>query len=156
MESNSAQAYLKSVKTSPIKLLRVTRNVTGMMASDALVSLKFSKLKLAPIMAKLINSAMSNAENNHNLDIDKLYIKKFEIGKAYTLKRFRVRGRGKSSRILKPYSNARVILEEIQEEKKKLVKKDVTKSEPVKKENAKQENTQENKKQKEDVGGAKS
>lgn len=156
METNSAQAYIKSVKTSPIKLLRVTRNVTGMMASEALVSLKFSKLKLAPIMAKLINSAMSNAENNHNLDIDKLYIKRFEIGKSYTLKRFSARGRGKSSRILKPYSNARVILEEVQKEKIKPNKKDNVKSEKGNKNNIGNKNTKEINKLKEDVGGSKS
>ncbi|MFZ9470774.1 MAG: large ribosomal subunit protein uL22, partial [Rickettsiales bacterium] len=72
----------------------------------------FSKLKLASTIRSIVFSAMSNAENNHNMDVDNLYIKEINVGRAFALKRFAARGRGKSSRILKTYSNVSVILSE--------------------------------------------
>jgi large subunit ribosomal protein L22 len=105
-------AYLQSVKTSPLKVTRVTGAVTGMKASEAVKYLSFCNLKMAVYIKSLILSALSNAENNHNMDIDELYVAKFDIGKAFTLKRLATRARGRSSRILKRFSNVRVYLAE--------------------------------------------
>lgn len=124
MSEKTAIAYLKSVKSSPLKVMKVAHGVRNMPVSRALDVLKFSKLKLSPIVRSLIYSAMSNAENNHDMDVDNLYIKRIDIGKAFTLKRFHTRGRGKSSRILKAYSNIRVVLAEKEEEVKKDIKKE--------------------------------
>ncbi len=111
-------ASLDSVKSSPLKVMRVTKNITGKPVAEALKLLQFSKLKLAPIVRALVYSAMSNAENNHNMDVDNLYIKEVDVGRAFALRRFAARGRGKSSRILKTFSNVRVILAEKAPEKK--------------------------------------
>ncbi|MBU6141328.1 MAG: 50S ribosomal protein L22 [Proteobacteria bacterium] len=112
MIEKTAVAYLQTVKSSPMKVMRVTKNVTNLPVSDALRSLQFSKLKIAPIVRALIYSAMSNAENNHNMDVDSLYVKGIDVGRAFALRRFAARGRGKSSKILKTFSNIRVVLAE--------------------------------------------
>lgn len=122
MSEKIAFASLKTVKSSPLKVMKITGSLSGMPVSRALDVLKFSKLKLAPIVRGLIYSAMSNAENNHNLDVDNLYIKKIDIGRAFALKRFAARGRGKSSRILKTFSNIKVFVAEKPTEKVKEIK----------------------------------
>lgn len=124
MTEKTAIASLTAVKSSPIKVMRVTKNIAGLPVPDALKLLKFSKLKLAPIVCGLVYSAMSNAENNHNMDVDNLYVKDVDVGRAFALRRFAARGRGKSSRILKTFSNIRVILaEKAPETKQKKIKK---------------------------------
>ena len=128
MSEKVAVAYLKAVKSSPLKVQKLTGGLSGMPVAKVLDVLKFSKLKLAPIVRGLVYSAMANAENNHNLDVDTLYIKQIDIGRAFALKRFSARGRGKSSRILKTFSNIRVVLAEKKEEKPKVKKEKVTKS----------------------------
>lgn len=117
MTQKTAVAYLNAVKSSPLKVMRVTKNITGMSVSDALKVLQFSKLKIASTVKALVYSAMSNAENNHSMDTDNLYVKDVDVGRAFALRRFAARGRGKSSRILKTFSNIRVILAEKQPEK---------------------------------------
>ncbi len=118
MTEKTAVASLETVKSSPVKVMRVTKNITGRSVAEALKLLQFSKLKMAPIVRALVYSAMSNAENNHNMDVDNLYIKEVDVGRAFALRRFAARGRGKSSRILKTFSNIRVILAERTPEKK--------------------------------------
>ena len=110
MKEKTANASQKALKSSPVKVMKVTKNVTGLKVSQALTILKFSNLKIASSIRAVIYSAMSNAENNHNMDVDNLYIKEINVGRAFALKRFSARGRGKSSRILKTYSNISVIL----------------------------------------------
>lgn len=117
MTEKLAVASLASVKSSPIKVMRVTKNITGLRVAEALKLLQFSKLKLAPIVRALVYSAMANAENNHNMDVDTLYVKDVDVGRAFALRRFAARGRGRSSRILKTFSNIRVILAEKPPEK---------------------------------------
>lgn len=112
MKDSIAIASQKALKASPLKVMRVTKNVTGLKVSSALTLLRFSKLRVAPSIRSIIYSAMSNAENNHNMNVDTLYIKEVRVGKAFALKRFSPRGRGKSSRILKAYSNVTVLLAE--------------------------------------------
>lgn len=118
MTEKLAIASLKTVKSSPLKVMKVTKNITGRSVAEALKLLEFSNLKLAPIVRALIYSALSNAENNHNMDVDNLYVKDVDVGRAFALRRFAARGRGKSSRILKTFSNIRVILAEKAPEKK--------------------------------------
>lgn len=118
MIEKTSVASLTAVKSSPVKVMRVTKNIAGHSVADALKLLQFSKLKIAPIVRGLVYSAMSNAENNHNMDVDNLYVKDIDVGRAFALRRFAARGRGKSSRILKTFSNIRVILAERAPEKK--------------------------------------
>ncbi len=126
MTEKTAIASLSAVKSSPLKVMRLSRNITGLSVSEALKLLQFSKLKLAPIVKALVYSAMSNAENNHNMDVDNLFIKEVNVGRSFGLRRFATRGRGRSSRILKTFSNIRIILAEKPAEK---AKKQVTKKE---------------------------
>jgi len=118
MKENFATASQKAIKSSPLKVMKVTKSISGLKVSQALVLLKYSKLKIASTLRAIVYSAMSNAENNHNMDVDKLYIKEVRVGRAFALKRFSARGRGKSSRILKTFSNVSVILSEAEEVKK--------------------------------------
>ncbi len=126
MTQKLAVASLETVKSSPMKVMRITKNITGRPVAEVLKLLQFSNLKLAPVIRALVYSAMSNAENNHNMDVDNLYVKDVDVGRAFALRRFAARGRGKSSRILKTFSNIRVILAEKSVEKpaeKKAAKK---------------------------------
>jgi large subunit ribosomal protein L22 len=111
-------ASLNAVKSSPLKVMKVTKNIKGLRVAEALKLLQFSNLKLASVVRALVYSAMSNAENNHNFDVDNLYVKDVDVGRAFALRRFAARGRGKSSRILKTFSSIRVILAEKAPEKK--------------------------------------
>jgi len=122
MSQKIAVAQLKTVKSSPLKVMRVTKNITGLSVAQALKLLQFSNLKIASIVKALVYSAMSNAENNHNMDVDNLYVKDVDVGRAFALRRFATRGRGKSSRILKTFSNIRVILADKQPEEKAVKK----------------------------------
>ena len=117
MTQKLAVASLSSVKSSPLKVMKITGNLTGKPVAEVLKVLNFCNLKLAPIVRALVYSAMSNAENNHNMDVDNLYVKDVDVGRSFALRRFAARGRGRSSRILKTFSNIRVILAEKQPEK---------------------------------------
>ena len=110
MKKKTAEARLKSVKVSPIKLSALTRSIAGMPVEKAVMALTFSKKAVAEPLNKLLKSAMANAENNHGLDIDNLYIDKIEVGKAMVLKRFKARAKGRGNRILKPFSNVKIVL----------------------------------------------
>ena len=125
MTKKLVKASQKVVKSSPVKVMKVTKNITGLKVSEALKLLQFSKLKISTTVRALVYSAMSNAENNHNMDVDTLFVKEVNVGRAFALKRFAARGRGKSSRILKTYSNITVILaEKSVEEKSKKIKEE--------------------------------
>jgi large subunit ribosomal protein L22 len=117
MTEKLSTSSLPAIKSSPLKVMRVTKNITGMKVSDALKFLQFSKLKVSEVVKDLVYSAMSNAENNHNMDVDSLYIKEINVGRAFALRRFATRGRGRSSKILKTFSNIKVILAEKTAEK---------------------------------------
>ena len=105
-------AYLNAVKSSPLKVMKLTRNLSNLPVAEVLAKLKFCKLKVAVPVRSLVYSAMSNAENNHNMDVDNLIIKRIDVGRAFVLKRFRARARGRSSKILKTFSSIKVILVE--------------------------------------------
>jgi large subunit ribosomal protein L22 len=118
MKQKIVKASQKVVKSSPVKVMRVTKNITGLKVSEALKLLQFSKIKISTTVRAIVYSAMSNAENNHNMDVDNLFVKEVNVGRAFALKRFAARGRGKSSRILKTYSNITVILAEKESQEK--------------------------------------
>ena len=116
---NTAQAIGKSLKTSPQKANLVLSLIRGKKAEEALNLLTFSRKRISEKVSKILKSAISNAENNHQLDIDKLYVKEASVGKSMVLKRFRPRARGRSGKILKPFSRVRILVAEKQEKKVK-------------------------------------
>jgi|TARA_B110000014_G_scaffold46585_1_gene30846 large subunit ribosomal protein L22 len=116
LPDNSAMALDRSVRSSAQKLNLVAESIRGMDASKALIQLQFSKKRIAADVKKVLQSAIANAENNHNLDIDKLIVSEAYVGKALVMKRFRPRARGRGGKILKPISNLTVIVKENQEE----------------------------------------
>jgi len=113
-QEQQAIAYLNAVKSSPLKVMKLTRNLINLPVAEVLMKLKFCHLKVASPVRDLVYSAMSNAENNHNMDVDNLIIKRIDVGRAFALKRFSARARGRSSRILKTFSNIKVVLVEKQ------------------------------------------
>jgi large subunit ribosomal protein L22 len=110
-----ALAVATTVRGSPYKLNLVAGLIRGMKASDALNVLQFSKKGMAPDVRKVLASAVANAENNHNLDVDALIVKEASVGKALVMKRFTPRARGRASRILKPFSRIRIVVRELGE-----------------------------------------
>ena len=110
-----ALAVGTTIRGSAQKLNLVAALIRGRTAEDALNVLTFSKKGMAVDVRKVLASAIANAENNHNLDVDALVVKEASVGKAMTMKRFATRGRGKSTRILKPFSRIRIVVEEREE-----------------------------------------
>lgn len=113
-----AQASIKSIKTSTQKVNLILQTIRGLDAEKAINILEFSRKRIAIDVKKILKSAISNAENNHQLDIDRLFVKEATVGKSMVMKRFRPRARGRSGKILKPYSKIKIIVREKQQEKK--------------------------------------
>jgi large subunit ribosomal protein L22 len=113
---NEALAVGTTIRGSAQKLGLVAALIRGRKVEDALNILTFSTKGMAPEVRKVLASAIANAENNHNLDVDALVVAEASVGKALTMKRFMARGRGKSSRIVKPFSRLRIVVREQQEE----------------------------------------
>ena len=107
-----AMASAKSLRVSPIKANLVLKMIRGKKAENAVNILTFSRRRISLEVLKILKSAIANAENNHQLDIDKLFIKEATVGKAQVLKRFRPRARGRSGKILKPFSSVKILVEE--------------------------------------------
>src|SRR3546814_3944134 len=105
-----ALAVATTVRGSPYKLNLVAGLIRGKKAGDALNILTFSKKAMAVDVRKVLASAIANAENNHNLDVDALVVKEASVGKSIVMKRFVTRARGRSSRIVKPFSRIRVVV----------------------------------------------
>ena len=120
MEKNTSlvKAINKNVRTSPRKLALVCNFIKGKKVDIALRDLKFSRKKIAQDVSKTVKSAISNAENNHQYDIDNLFVKEAFVGKSLVMKRFRPRAKGRASPIKKPFSRITIVLEE------KKIKKD--------------------------------
>tara|TARA_B100000579_G_scaffold339556_1_gene290970 strand:- start:852 stop:1277 length:426 start_codon:yes stop_codon:yes gene_type:complete len=117
---NIAKAMAKSLKTSPQKANLVLKMIRGLKVDKAINILSFSRRRISEEILKVLKSAVSNAENNHQLDIDRLFVKEASVGKSMVLKRFRPRARGRSGKILKPFSRIRILVEE--KEEKKIIK----------------------------------
>ena len=111
-----ALAVATTVRGSPYKLNLVAGLIRGKKAGDALNVLSFSTKAMATDVRKVLASAIANAENNHNLDVDALVVKEASVGKAMVMKRFTPRARGRSSKILKPFSRIRIVVRERDEE----------------------------------------
>ena len=116
--NNTAYAIGKSIKSSQQKVNLVLRSIRGLPVENAVNVLQFSRRRISNIILKILNSAISNAENNHQLDIDKLYVKEATVGKSMVLKRFRPRARGRAGKILKPFSRVKIELTEKKLEEK--------------------------------------
>ena len=111
-----ALAVGTTIRGSARKLNLVAGLIRGRKVEEALNILKFSPKAMSEDVYKVLASAVANAENNHNLDVDALVVAEASVGKSITMKRFHTRGRGKSTRILKPFSRLRIVVREVQEE----------------------------------------
>ena len=116
-KDNEAKVVLKNLRISPQKLNLVLGLIRKKKADVAVAKLQFSKKRISKDVEKALKSVISNAENNHSLDIDKLYVKEAFVGKGIVMKRFHARARGRGARILKPFSHLTIILSEEMEEK---------------------------------------
>ena len=121
-EESTAIAKDNTIRVSPLKLANVARSIVNKKANSAVNQLKFSNKRISNNVLKVLNSAIANAENNKQLDIDNLFIKEAYVGKSLTMKRFRPRAKGRAATILKPFSRLTIIVEErsmIKKEKEK-------------------------------------
>tara|TARA_A100000164_G_C21621163_1_gene636659 strand:+ start:38 stop:406 length:369 start_codon:yes stop_codon:yes gene_type:complete len=119
MDKNNliVKAVNKNVRTSARKLALVCNFIKGKKADIAIRDLEFSRKRIAKDVSKTVKSAISNAENNNQFDIDNLFVKEAYVGKSLVMKRFRPRAKGRASPIKKPFSRITIILEEIKEKK---------------------------------------
>ncbi|MFN8727790.1 MAG: 50S ribosomal protein L22 [Rhodospirillales bacterium] len=118
VKDNEARAIQRSVRISPQKLNLVAETIRGKTASAALAELTFSKRRIAVQVKKVLQSAIANAENNHQLDVDRLIVAEAHVGKSFQLRRFHARGRGKSASVVKPFSHLTVVVREREDKKK--------------------------------------
>ena len=114
LSDNEAQAVARMMRISPQKLNLVAALIRGKKVSAALADLEFSRKRIAGQVRKTLQSAIANAENNHDLDIDNLVVAEAHVGKALVMKRFRPRARGRVGRIIKPFSNLTVVVREVE------------------------------------------
>lgn len=115
LADNQALASARLLRTSPQKLNLVAGLIRGLPADRALNQLAFSRRRIARDVRKVLLSAVANAENNHDLDVDRLVVREASVGKSLVMKRFRPRARGRVGRIQKPFSKIRIVLEEREE-----------------------------------------
>jgi len=109
---NISIARDNTIRTSQLKLANIARLIVNQRVNKAVEQLKFSNKRVSQNVLKVLNSAIANAENNKQLDIDNLYVKEAYVGKSLSMKRFRPRAKGRASSILKPFSKLTIILEE--------------------------------------------
>ena len=115
LDDNEAMALGKQLRTSPQKLNLVASQIRGKACEQALAELSFSKRRISGEVKKILESAIANAENNHQLDVDQLYVSEVMVGKSLVMKRWRARARGRVGRIVKPFSNLRLVVREREE-----------------------------------------
>ena len=113
LPENEAKAVARMLRVSPQKLNLVAQLIRGKKVSTALADLEFSRKRIARDVRKCLESAIANAENNHNLDVDDLVVKEAYVGKALVMKRFHARARGRGARIEKPFSNLTIVVREV-------------------------------------------
>jgi large subunit ribosomal protein L22 len=111
-KTGGALAKASTLRTSARKLNLVAASIRGKSAAAALTQLTFEKRRIAVEVKKVLQAAVANAENNHNLDVDKLYVAEAWVGRAFVMKRFHTRGRGRSAGIEKPFSNLTIVVKE--------------------------------------------
>ena len=116
LAENEAKAFVKHIRVSPRKLNLVAESIRGMSAEAAVASLTFSKRRIAGTVKKVLQAAIANAENNHQLDVDRLFVAEAHVGKSLQMRRFHARGRGRSAMVEKFFSNLTVIVRERSDE----------------------------------------
>ena len=115
LPENEAKAVARMLRVSPQKLNLVAQLIRGKKVETALADLQFSRKRIAVDVKKCLESAIANAENNHDLDVDDLVVSQAFVGKALVLKRFHARARGRGARILKPFSNLTIVVREVRQ-----------------------------------------
>ncbi len=115
LSDNEAMAFQRNIRISPYKLNLVAQLIRGKNIDDALADLEFSRRRIAVAVKKVVESAVANAENNHQLDVDRLVVSEARVGRAFAMRRYRPRARGRMGRITKPYSNLTVVVREREE-----------------------------------------
>ena len=116
LPDNEAKAVARMLRVSPQKLNLVAQLIRGKKVAIALSDLQFSQKRIAKDVKKCLESAIANAENNHDLDVDELVVAEAFVGKALVLKRFHPRGRGRMGKILKPFANLTIVVRQVQSE----------------------------------------
>ena len=114
--SNEARAVLRMLRVSPQKLNLLAQQIRGLPVEKAVNEMIFSRKRHAKDVLKLLNSAIANAENNHDLDIDSLVVAQAHVGKNLVMKRLRARARGRAARIMKPFSQMTIVLRDTSQE----------------------------------------
>jgi large subunit ribosomal protein L22 len=113
LPENEAKAVAKMLRVSPQKLNLVAQLIRGKKVGSALADLEFSRKRIAKDVRKCLESAIANAENNHDLDVDDLVVAEASVGKALVIKRFSPRGRGRVGKILKPFSHLTIVVRQV-------------------------------------------
>ena len=115
LADNEARAFSKSIRVSPQKLNLVAQSIRGKSCEEALNQLTFSRRRIAVEVKKVLQSAIANAENNQQLDVDRLVVAEATAGRQFVMKRWKARARGRVGRILKPFSNLTIVVREREE-----------------------------------------
>ncbi|MEO4040728.1 50S ribosomal protein L22 [Hoeflea sp. CAU 1731] len=115
LKDNEAKAVARTIRVSPQKLNLVAAMIRGKKVDRALADLEFSRKRISETVKKTLESAIANAENNHDLDVDSLIVSEAYVGKSIVMKRFHARGRGRASRIEKPFSHLTIVVREVEE-----------------------------------------
>ena len=115
MSDSQAMAKARMIKTSPQKLNLLAQMIRGLPVEKALAELSFSRKRVALNVKKVLESAIANAENNHDLDIDSLVVDQAFVGKNLVMKRWRARARGRTGKILKPFAEITIVVKEVEE-----------------------------------------
>jgi large subunit ribosomal protein L22 len=114
LSENEAKAVARMLRVSPQKLNLVAQLIRGKKVAAALADLEFSRKRIARDVRKCLESAIANAENNHELDVDDLVVAEAHVGKAIVIKRFHPRGRGRMGRIFKPFANLTIVVRQVE------------------------------------------
>ena len=114
LAENEAKAVAKMLRVSPQKLNLLAQLIRGKKVATARADLEFSRKRIAKDVLKCLESAIANAENNHQLDIDDLVVAQAHVGKGLVLKRFHARGRGRSGKILKPFAHLTIVVRQVE------------------------------------------
>jgi len=117
LADNEAKAHSRTIRSSARKLNLVAQMIRGKTASAALADLTFARRRIAGEVKKVLQAAIANAENNHQLDVDRLVVTEATVGRTFVMKRFHARARGRGARIEKPFSNLTVVVREREEKK---------------------------------------
>jgi len=112
LADTEAEAVLRNLRVSPRKLNLVAALIRNLPAAQAVATLNFSKRRIARDVRKALESAIANAENNHQLDVDRLVVTRAEVGRAVVMRRFQARGRGRSARVEKWFSHLKIVVAE--------------------------------------------